>query len=99
MEVKVIPRHDAYIPNFIVIGSDVMAKAVYTKRLGEKEEMCTECYRSGHFRKNCPESRGWSDYCKEFRGWRETLIQNSGRGEEEKKGLRKNYLWMSFPRT
>ena len=64
---KVIPRNDTYIPNFAVVGRDVMAKVVYTKRVSEKDEMCTDCYRIGHFRKECPGGRKWSDYCKEFR--------------------------------
>ena len=41
---KVILRN---IQNFIVIGEDVMAKEVSTKILGDKEDMCTECCRSG----------------------------------------------------
>ena len=64
--IKVIPRNDTHIPNFVVIGNGVMGKAVYTKRLGIKEEMCTDCYKTNHFRKDCPGGRHWLDYCKEF---------------------------------
>ena len=51
---KVIPRSGRFIPNFIVIGNEVMGKAVYSKRLGETEELCTECFKPGHYRKDCP---------------------------------------------
>ena len=44
-----------------------MGKAVYSKRLGERADMCTECYREGHFRRECPGSRNWSEYCVEFK--------------------------------
>ena len=72
--IKVIPKQKVYIPNFIVIGDGVMGKAVYTKRLGDKSDMCTECYREGHYRKDCPGSRAWSDYCVEFREIWEKLL-------------------------
>ena len=80
---KVIPRKSAYIPNYIVIGNEVMGRAVYTKRLGDKEEMCSECYRPGHYRKDCSGSRKWSDYCKEFRENWEHLLANKDEDEIE----------------
>ena len=82
---KVIPRKDAYITNFIVIGSDVQAKAVYTKRIGENEEMCTDCYKTGYFRKDCPGSRSWLEYFKEFKDNWEYLLAERGddEGSEE----------------
>ena len=78
---KVIPKSKVYIPNFIVISGDVMGKAVYTKRLGEHADMCTECYKTGHYRKECPGSRKWAEYCKEFRNTWDNLmskVYNSG---------------------
>ena len=44
-----------------------MGKAVYTKKMGENEEMCTDYYRPGHFRYDCPGERNWLEYCKESR--------------------------------
>ena len=79
---KVIPRNKCYIPNFIVVGEDVMAKAVYTKRLGDKEDMCTECYRTGHYRKDCKGSRNWSEYCAEFKDMWDTLMSQVYDNEE-----------------
>ena len=79
---KVIPRRGIYIPNFVVIGNDVMGKAVNTKRIGDKEEMCSECYKTGHYRKDCSGQRSWSDYCKEFKELWENLI-NLNMEEEE----------------
>ena len=80
---KVIPRNGKSIPNFIVVGNGVMGKAVYTKKLGEAQEMCTGCYRTGHFRRNCPGGRNWSDYCKEFGEEWKYLVENVEEEEEE----------------
>ena len=79
---KVIPKLRYYIPNFIVIGEDVMAKAVYTKRLGDKEDMCTECYRPGHYRKDCKGSRNWLEYCAEFKDMWDQLMAQVYESEE-----------------
>ena len=40
--VKVVPRNGKQIPNYIVVGetAKVMVKAVYTKKVGGKHEMC-----------------------------------------------------------
>ena len=70
------------LSNFIVIGEDVMAKAVYTKRLGDKEDMCTECYRSGHYRKDCKGSRNWLEYCAEFKDLWDKLMSQVYESEE-----------------
>ena len=69
---KVIPRNRKSIPNFIVVGNGVMGK-----------EMCTVCYRTGHFRRNCPGGRNWSDYCKEFGEEWDYLVDNVEEEEEE----------------
>ena len=71
---KVIPKNKIYIPNFIVVGGDALGKAVYTKRLGDKADMCTECYKVGHYRRECPGSRTWAEYCKEFKDTWDSLM-------------------------
>ena len=82
--IKVIPRNRVQIPNFIVVGSDVMGKAVYTKRLDERIEMCADCYRTGHFRRDCPGSREWSEYCKDFKeAWENIMKKENDEGTEE----------------
>ena len=81
---KIVPKSQVQIPNFIVIGNDaqVMGKVVYTKKLGDKEEMCADCFRTGHFKKDCPGPRKWVDYCEEFkRVWEELSL--GGEDEEE----------------
>ena len=79
---KVVPKRKVYIPNIIVIGQDVMAKAVYTKRLGYKSDMCTNCYKEGHFKRDCPGSRKWEDYCKEFKDLWEGLVSERYENED-----------------
>ena len=74
MRVKVCPKDSQQVPNFIVVGQDsqVMGKAVYTRKLSPKEEMCSDCFSTEHFKKapDCPGLRNWSDYCEEFeRKW------------------------------
>ena len=76
--VKVVPKNSHQIPNFIVVGGDVMAKAVYTKMVAEKSEMCSDCYRIGHYKKDCPGARNWMDYCKEFKTvWDEVMLDRN----------------------
>ena len=82
---KVVPKSKVQIPNFIVIGNEaqVMGKAVYTKKLGDKEEMCADCFRTGHYRKDCPGPRKWIEYCEEFKGVWEGLSLGVDEEEEE----------------
>lgn len=68
--VKVSPRLERQIPNYIVVGQreKVMGKAVYSKASGNKLEMCSDCFSTGHF-KRAPECEGpvkWEAYCKSF---------------------------------
>lgn len=51
--VKVTPRFQRQIPNYIVVGQRerVMGKAVYSKAAGNKLEMCSDCFSTGHFKK------------------------------------------------
>ena len=69
--VKVVPKSNVQIPNFIVVGHEaqVMGKAVYTKKLGGLEQMCADCFSTDHFKQTdaCPGPRKWSDYCQEFK--------------------------------
>ena len=83
---KVVPKDKVQVPNFIVIGneSQVMGKAVYTKKIGEKEEMCADCFRTGHFKKDCPGARKWMDYCQEFKIlWDELTLEDCQDGDSE----------------
>ena len=78
--VKVCPKDKLQVPNFIVVGqnSQVMGKAVYTRKVSPKEEMCSDCFSTQHFKKapDCPGLRDWSDYCKEFeRNWTELSLE------------------------
>jgi hypothetical protein len=82
---KVIPKSKVQVPNFIVVGNDaqVMAKAVYTKKIGGKEEMCADCFRTGHFKNDCPGARKWMDYCQEFKeNWEKLSLDESEEDSE-----------------
>ena len=76
--IKVGPKTGRQIPNFIVVGQEaqVMAKAVYTKKLGLKEEMCQDCFNTDLYRNSevCPGPREWAEYCQEFKEKWETLL-------------------------
>ena len=69
--IKVTPKEGTQVPNFIVVGeqAQVMGKAVYTKKVGNKEEMCENCYSTDHFKNSfeCPGPREWEEYCQEFK--------------------------------
>ena len=68
--VKVNPRADRQVPNFIVIGPEtkVMVKAKYVRNEYERKQMCSDCFSTEHFRlhEDCQGPRKWDDYCKEF---------------------------------
>ena len=88
--VKVTPLKDAsmQVPNFVVIDKDtkVCAKAVYSKAINEKKNMCTNCYATDHFRDNalCQGSKTWETYAEEFElTWREALAKKSDEMEME----------------
>ena len=94
--VKVIPKKEAQIPNYVVVGNQaqVMAKAVYTKKVGEKLEMCSDCFSTTHLMRSqeCPGPVKWSVYCKSFRDYwdantlgdgSEVTVDSVGSSEEE----------------
>ena len=72
--VKVTPLKDVsmQVPNFIVVDREkkVCAKAVYSKAITEKKNMCTNCYATDHFRDNvlCRGPKSWEEYAAEFEG-------------------------------
>ena len=40
--------------------------------------MCSDCYRIGHYKKDCPGARNWMDYCKEFKTvWDEVMLDRN----------------------
>ena len=89
-KVKVTPLRDpqVQIPNFIVVDKDkkVCAKALYSKAINEKKNMCTNCYATDHFRDNvlCGGPKTWEVYCEEFeQAWKEALGKKSEEMEPE----------------
>ena len=84
--IRVNPKSGVQIPNFVVIGKEqkVCAKAVYSKSLSPKANMCHDCYAIDHLMNDplCPGPRDWEDYCKQFEGWWEAEISSvSAEGE------------------
>ena len=84
--IRVNPKSGVQIPNFVVIGKEqkVCAKAVYSKSLSPKANMCHDCYATDHLMNDplCPGPREWEDYCKQFEGWWEAEISSvSAEGE------------------
>ena len=69
--VKVSPRVERQIPNYIVVGdrAKAMGKAVYSKAAGNKKEMCSDCFSTGHFKRSqeCEGPVKWEAYCKSFK--------------------------------
>ena len=69
--VKVAPTAGRQVPNFIVVGQKekVMAKAVYSKSAGNKLEMCSDCFSTGHYKRSdqCVGPVRWEAYCKTFK--------------------------------
>ena len=45
--------------------------------MGIKAEMCSDCYKTGHFRKDFPAGRHWFDYCKEDKENWEYYLSNA----------------------
>ena len=83
-KVKVVPAKDPVIqiPNFIVVDNEkrVCARAVYTKSLNEKKQMCLNCYSVDHFRDDfeCKGPKAWEDYAGEFEiAWQEASVMKS----------------------
>ena len=77
--IKVSPKDKQQVPNFIVVGQDskVMGKAVYTRKVSPKEEMCSDCFSTRHYKRDpdCPGLRDWLDYCEEFeKQWRDLSL-------------------------
>ena len=85
--VKVIPRKRKQIPNYIVVDSrsQVMAKAVYTKKVSDKLEMCSDCFSTEHFKWDpaCKGPAKWSEYCEDFRVvWETNSLEIDEAGDE-----------------
>ena len=68
--VKVEPKMNRQVPNYIVVDStaQVLAKAVYNKKVSDKQEMCADCFSTEHFKRSedCSGPVKWSEYCKRF---------------------------------
>ena len=83
-KVKVVPAKDpvVQIPNFIVVDNEkrVCARAVYTKSINDKKQMCLDCYGTDHFRNDfeCKGPKAWEDYVCEFeKAWQEASLVKS----------------------
>ena len=89
--VKVSPRVERQIPNYIVVGerAKAMGKAVYSKAAGNKFEMCSDCFSTGHF-KRAPQCEGpvkWDAYCKSFKEvWEMNYRERERELQQEQEG-------------
>ena len=89
--VKVSPRIERQIPNYIVVGqrAKAMGKAVYSKAAGNKLEMCADCFSTGHF-KRAPECEGpvkWDAYCRSFKEqWEMMYSEREREFQQEQEG-------------
>ena len=89
--VKVSPRVERQIPNYIVVGerAKAMGKAVYSKAAGNKMEMCSDCFSTGHF-KRAPQCEGpvkWEAYCKSFKEeWEMQFRERERELQQEQEG-------------
>ena len=85
---KIIPKKRKQVPNYIVVDAraQVMAKAVYTKKVSDKLEMCSDCFSTEHFKWSfeCSGPGKWSEYCEEFRlAWEENSLENDEASDED----------------
>ena len=67
--VRVEPKEDVGIPNFIVVGKEcVQGKVVYGNKATVRIQQCANCYQDDHILNSdrCTGLREWQDYCKEF---------------------------------
>ena len=66
---KVVPKKDIGIPNFIVVGKEkVQGKVTYTNKTSVRITQCANCFSEEHLMNDgsCQGIRRWSNYCKEF---------------------------------
>ena len=84
---KVVPKKDMGIPNFIVVGTEkVQGKVTYTNKSSMRITQCANCYSEEHLMNDasCPGVSGWSKYCKEFEErWQKALKVPTDMEEEE----------------
>ena len=62
-----------------------MAKAVYTKKVSDKLEMCSDCFSTEHFKWDpaCKGPAKWSEYCEDFRVvWETNSLEIDEAGDE-----------------
>jgi hypothetical protein len=72
--VKVVPKKDLEVPNFIVVGREkVQGKVVYSNKSTLRTQQCSNCYGEDHLMNevSCKGVKKWGEYCKEFeRRWK-----------------------------
>ena len=76
---RVVPKAEIGIPNFIVIGNaKVQGKVVYSKKANISVIQCVNCFSEQHLKNSpsCSGIRDWSEYCEEYE-----------RKKEEAKGI------------
>ena len=83
-KVKVQPKENMQVPNFIVVGKDVCAKVVYKKTSSEKKQMCLNCYSTEHYRTDplCPGPKDWDEFIQDFEEMWEKAALTGGEQEE-----------------
>ena len=84
---KVVPKKDMGIPNFIVVGKEkVQGKVTYTNKSSVRITQCANCFSEEHLMNDgsCQGIRRWSNYCNEFEErWQNALRVPIDMEEEE----------------
>ena len=91
------PKRGVGVPNYIVVDRvlSVPVHAVYKKWHFIRPQMCSNCYREGHFRRSpeCQGVRKWSEYCEEFEeNWRAAREANGNTTDVSPSGTRLDVL-------
>ena len=90
--VRVIPKAEVGIPNFIVIGkSKVQGKVVYSLKANIRVLQCANCFSEDHKMNSplCTGIRDWNEHCLEFEKKKESaktfesVMEESVTGEGE----------------
>ena len=89
--VRVVPKKDIAVPNYIVVGREkVQGKVVYTNKSTFRTQQCSNCYGEDHlmYELSCPGVKKWGIYCKEFETrWHRAMqvinetVEEQGRNE------------------
>ena len=91
------PKIGVGVPNYLVVDRvlRVPVHAVYKKWHFVRPQMCSNCYREGHFRRSpeCEGVRQWNEYCEEFEeNWKMARETNGNAAEVSPSGTRLDVL-------